>query len=620
MRSAAEHLRRRDLAGARSVVEQAIAGAPDTPPLLAFAGLLACEAGDPARAVDHLEQAVRLRPDDRASHANLVIALAQLEEYDRAIDAAAGTDPANPRVQRVLGFAYQRRGDHAAAAAAYEVALAAQPQDAEAWNNLGNAFAALGRVDRALTAFERSIALAPGDRAPRINGARVLADAGRHEAQARWLQQAIDALPDDAQLWHELGLAEATLRRIDPAEAAFRQAIDRDPRRIESYLELGLLLENLNRLDALDTLVERAEHAGVERPEFGFLKAWQARRRGHFDEAMALAEAVPDTVDPIRRHQLVGELADRLGQSERAVAALAAMNEATARVAGPGVLAEGKRYLAEVTRAPALIRRIADAGTGPVLRGPASPIFITSFPRSGTTLLDTMLMNVAGLHVLEEEPVMRGVELALGDMDRLPELGADEVQGLRDSYFDELRRIADVDPGARIVDKSPLHTARIGLIHRLFPDAPIIFAERHPADVVLSCFFSNFQPNRATVNFLTLDGVARLYDAVMQLWWTACERLPLQVHHVRYERMVEDPEAELRPLLDALNLPWDAAVLDHQASAARRGQIRTASYAQVTEPLYRRSAGRWQRYARQLAPVLPILEPWVERMGYTLDP
>jgi hypothetical protein len=103
---------------------------------------------------------------------------------------------------------------------------------------------------------------------------------------------------------------------------------------------------------------------------------------------------------------------------------------------------------------------------------------------------------------------------------------------------------------------------------------------------------------------------------VFDAWTRAEALLPLQVHRIRYERMVEDLESEMRPLLDFLGLAWDPQVLDNRASAARRDHIRTASYSQVTEPIYRRSAGRWERYRRQMEPVLPILAPWAERLGY----
>ena len=149
-------------------------------------------------------------------------------------------------------------------------------------------------------------------------------------------------------------------------------------------------------------------------------------------------------------------------------------------------------------------------------------------------------------------------------------------------------------------------------------DAKIVMVERHPCDVVLSCFISNFQPNRAMINFLDIRQAALLYDRVFTAWEKAEQMLPLNVHRIRYERMIDDLEAELRPLLSFLDIPWDDRVLDNQGAAAKRDHIRTASYAQVGRPIYRQAAGRWVRYREQMKPALPILAPWCERLGYTL--
>jgi hypothetical protein len=50
-----------------------------------------------------------------------------------------------------------------------------------------------------------------------------------------------------------------------------------------------------------------------------------------------------------------------------------------------------------------------------------------------------------------------------------------------------------------------------------------------------------------------------------------------------------------------------------------RRYARTASYAQVTEKLYDRSRFRYRRYTRELAPIVPILQPAMDRLGYTFD-
>jgi hypothetical protein len=87
---------------------------------------------------------------------------------------------------------------------------------------------------------------------------------------------------------------------------------------------------------------------------------------------------------------------------------------------------------------------------------------------------------------------------------------------------------------------------------------------------------------------------------------------------LRYEALVADKEREMRALLAFLGLEWDERVLDNQGTAIRRGPIATPSYAQVAQPIYDRASGRWQRYRAQLAPVLPILAPWAEKMGYEI--
>ena len=90
------------------------------------------------------------------------------------------------------------------------------------------------------------------------------------------------------------------------------------------------------------------------------------------------------------------------------------------------------------------------------------------------------------------------------------------------------------------------------------------------------------------------------------------------IHTVIYENIVADRSRELRPLFEFLRLPWDERVLDHQSTARSRGHIKTASYAQVIEPIYTRSSGRWLNYRKHLEPIFPILRPWAEKFGYEI--
>jgi hypothetical protein len=101
----------------------------------------------------------------------------------------------------------------------------------------------------------------------------------------------------------------------------------------------------------------------------------------------------------------------------------------------------------------------------------------------------------------------------------------------------------------------------------------------------------------------------------MGLALTALERLPVDVHSVRYETLVDDPEGVSRPLFEFLGLDWEPGVLRWYEDQTGR-QIETPSYRQVSQPMYRSSIGRWRRYREQLAPILERLAPFVERLGY----
>ena len=127
---------------------------------------------------------------------------------------------------------------------------------------------------------------------------------------------------------------------------------------------------------------------------------------------------------------------------------------------------------------------------------------------------------------------------------------------------------------------------------------------------------ANFTLNPAMRSFTDLTEAARTYDAVFRAWDRAGELFPIDAHAVRYERLVEDARAELQPLVAWLGVAWSDRLLAHDETARTRGRVRTASYSQIGEKLYTRASGRWRRYEAELAPVMPILAPWIGRIGY----
>jgi Sulfotransferase family len=168
--------------------------------------------------------------------------------------------------------------------------------------------------------------------------------------------------------------------------------------------------------------------------------------------------------------------------------------------------------------------------------------------------------------------------------------------------------------GRVFVDKLALNTIKLPLIARLFPHAKILVALRDPRDVVWGCFRQRFQMNAAMLEFTSLDGAARLYDGCMTLLETYRRVLPLCVHTIRNEDIVRDFEGQAREACAFIGLPWDQAMRSF-ADRRRARSISTPSSVQVARGLYA-SGGQWKRYERHLEPILPIVQPWVERFGY----
>jgi hypothetical protein len=91
--------------------------------------------------------------------------------------------------------------------------------------------------------------------------------------------------------------------------------------------------------------------------------------------------------------------------------------------------------------------------------------------------------------------------------------------------------------------------------------------------------------------------------------------VPGRVHAVRYEALVADFEVEIREICAFIGLDWRDSLHDFAASARAR-PIHTPSASQVRKGLYATGSGQWRRYESHLAPILPILAPWVAALGY----
>ena len=418
-------------------------------------------------------------------------------------------------------------------------------------------------------------------------------------------------------------LAEFDTLRANKAGAisAYRAAAKITPDDLQANAQLADLLESTH--DLTDARKHAEEALRIDRTNFmaALALARVFMREAKFADAERAALAATNASrigvdDQALAWSLVGEARDRLNQTSNAFKAFTHANQLMLRQYSA---AQQQPHPANPANVRSLTRFVENMRTRAVASVTPAPVFLVGFPRSGTTLIEQILSAHAQTVCLgETDHLFEAMSAVLRDGDlfaRVNALTAADIETVRTTYQRIVVRDYPEAEGRIIVDKHPLHIVLLPLINIFFPDAKIIFTQRDPRDVVLSCYQQCFGINVATAQFLELAKTAEYFDAVMTLMLTCRERLDLDLRQVNYQDVVANLEVESREMALFLGIPFEPAMLRYDAHARTR-TIGSASARQVIDPIYNRSINRWRRYARELSPVLPLLNKWARRLGY----
>jgi hypothetical protein len=241
------------------------------------------------------------------------------------------------------------------------------------------------------------------------------------------------------------------------------------------------------------------------------------------------------------------------------------------------------------------------------LKARRRPVFIIGMPRSGTTLVEQILGAHPDVQCAGENPaLMNTVALTRGrDGSHFPDwaatLHAGDLETLGASYMTAMPP-PQLGRGA-ITDKRLENVFYLGLGQLCLEGARAVHVRRDPRDTALACFAMLFSEGQEySYDFGELARYQQLYERLIAHWREVLP--PGRLLEIDYEALVAEPEAQIRCLLDHVGLEWDEACLHPHAA---RKMVRSASAAQVREPIHGRGVGRWKPFAEHLKPAFEAL-------------
>mgnify|MGYP001490479664 CR=1 FL=1 len=493
--------------------------------------------------------------------------------------------------------------------------------------NLGIINLNLNNLDDATINFEKSIKLKPKLSQVYFNLGLIFDKKKEFNLAIKNFLKVVEIDPNNSLAYYNLGsLYQEIFKRVE-AEKYLKKSIDLNPKFLLAYNNLFDVYDRSNQLQKFKELLSEAKKKLDEKNLLNFYSGMYEYKNKNYKDAVKTLESIKLKenffIQDIRKHGMLAKSYDFLNDYEKAFNHFRLNNNLTSNFYGKNI--NEKIYLKYVSQRSEFFENFKQSNWGTISKtnDVNIPIFLIGFPRSGTTLLDTILRTNKFVEVIEEKPILRNFLIKLekktkNNFSNLGNLDYEFIEEMRNFYFSERNKYTKNKNTKIIIDKLPLNIIHIGEILRFFPNAKFILALRHPYDSVLSCFMQQFTLNPAMKNFLSIDSGAYLYNLVMSLWNIYTKNFSVNFHTIKYEDLVLNFEKETKKVFKYLELEWKDNIKDFHITAKNRTDISTPSYDQVTSPIYSRSISRWNNYEKRFENAKKYLDKWVKKFNYNI--
>ena len=473
----------------------------------------------------------------------------------------------------------------------------------------------LGRYRESLSAIRQAITLKPQDEYYHALLGLCLVSSGKHDEALEKAQKLSETTLSSAYAYDVLNRLFTMLGELVSAAEMAEAAARIQPGNLNFQFNLATALRAIGDLKRAEKVYDHIiEHNPKDWEAYknrSDLKA-QCRQENHISELRSVLE---QTSDWQARMQVLSALAKELediGECQDAFSTLKQCND---------LRHAHMRYDVALDVQALEAIQVTFAGEKHPENGfkTNEPIFILGLPRTGSTLLERMLsmhsdVDSAGElqnFAVEMIKAIRGNNNSNNNPDRMEMIANSALLNahrLGQNYVKSTR--PRTGHTRHFIDKMPTNFLYLGLIRRALPNAKVIYMNRHPMDTCYAIYKTLFK--HAYPFSYNLNDLAQYYVAHRKLreHWT--DIMPGFILNVSYENLVTDTETELRRVLTFCELGWQDNMLNYTES---KMPTNTASAAQVRQPIYHSSIGKWRNYSQELV----TLSGYLQEHGINID-
>ena len=562
-------------------------------PALTNLGGIELNIGDKQKALALLLKATKFQPHLATAWGNLANCYYQLKEPAEAAAACHKSLEINHNLFNshfLLGTILLEQKQLKEAVLAFRKTVELKPDFFQAHLNLGALLKELGHLQEAEVSTRKAIQLNPNFAITHNNLGNILSDRRKLKDAEISYRKAIELNPHYITAYYNLGNILSDLGNLEDAEATYRKAIALNPDLVEAHSNLGNILYKIGKLrDAEISYLQTVKLNPDFTKAYYYLsllsysedsQIWQDRI---FSKSFLNNKLQKDKIDIYFARANILHKKRNYKESAKYLQ-LANQLKLSIKPSKSNLLIDQSKKL--------LIESAKSNINQKEHKNPPESLFIVGMPRSGSTLLESIL----SLNPSVDD---------LGEINILEESFIEWKKDTTGLTLSEIywKKIIDQKCELNITTNKWLYNYQyVGIIAKNIINAKVIHCYRNPLDNILSIYRASFA--RGNEYSSSLVDCTKVYIDQEGLMNQYKDKFRSKIYDLDYDSLVSNPKQEIKALIAWLDWEWNDSYLSPHLNPR---SVSTASSVEVRSPINSKSLGGWKNYKDMLNPAIQIL-------------